>query len=548
MKTKRRQTDRIAPRHLRRLWLAGTNARPWLSCGLPPLPPGATLAELDLPSRARKFFERERYVERPAAVAKLTVSDLLKSRGLGRGSVIAIIEALHGCAERRQRIARGGKNAARPLPAELAPRDLRRRLGRKRNIPNDLLQCRLPPLPPGATLGDLRLTGHALRFFRQGEYLEKPEALGELTIADVLDRRGMGKLTVVGIVEALYRCAEPERNDTTLEAEILRWLVPRGQPRRRRIVAQHYGFGRRQTRSLAALGASYGCSHERIRQICTPRTDPPTSVLRRFQAAVDATRALSPAPAAEIEARLTKDGGIEPGTKLEALSRIARLVGGETGFVINKKGPRRWALPAPSEATVRLRGFLKRLARSLTVLQTTHVAAQWQAAGNSSLDAATIEKTIDATPFARWLDRPGGWFWVDDRCDGMRRRLGKALAAAGRLTIAELEEAVWRGPAAKRWPRLPLSALAELCRQLPECRAEGDMVSAVDPNRVGAFVSGAERTLMEFLQQRGGVCDLEELQRFATGAGIGQASLWHCLQGSPTLKRYAPLRYGLPGL
>jgi len=225
------------------------------------------LDELRLPARARKLFERRKYVERPGALAKLTLGDLVQVRGLAFRSIVDIVEALHRCAELR---GFAPPVPARPATPELVPRDLREHLQKSETIPTRFLGCRLPPIPPGVTLADLRLTGRALRFVREGAYLENPDSLAQLTIGELLQRRGLGVLSIVVLVEAIYRCVDAGSESATLDEEILAWLVPKGQPLRRRIVAQRYGFGGRRSQSLEAIGQSTGYTRERIRQMCTP--------------------------------------------------------------------------------------------------------------------------------------------------------------------------------------------------------------------------------------------------------------------------------------
>jgi hypothetical protein len=299
---------------------------------------------------------------------------------------------------------------------------------------------------------------------------------------------------------------------------------------------------------LAALSAVQGCSHERIRQICTPDTETPAAVLRRFQMALETTSSLLPAPAAEIEARLVSDGVFEPGTKLETLWRLARLVGGETGFVVKHKGTRRLALPAPSETAIRLQSILKELARSATVVQMSHIAARWEAAGESALDAATLDQAIEATPRVEWLDRSEGWLWLDRGGASLRRRIEKALAAADRLKLAELKAAVWRGPRTKSWPQPPLPVLVELCRRLPECCVEGELIRASDPVCCRTRLSRVERELVDYLHRCGKPCPLQELHAFFDAQGTSKAMRWQILTGSPTVKRYGQSLYGTPGL
>ena len=266
--------------------------------------------------------------------------------------------------------------------------------------------------------------------------------------------------------------------------------------------------------------------------------------MRGFQAAVDAVRARLSCRAVEVQASLASQELLSAGTKLESLLRVAQLLGCNAGFIVAGKGPNRRVLPAPTEARLRLESLLKKLARVSPVLRVPDLQARWEGLGEEHLDLATLYEAIAAVPYTNWLDREGGWFWIDRPSMPMRRRIMKALAAASPLTIAELAEAIWRGPRTRDWPRVPLAVFQEFCRQLPECRAEANSVRAASPVRVREALRGDEKKLVEFLRSRDEACHLNELKEFASNARMRRQSLWMLLIGSPAVKRYGPRVYG----
>jgi hypothetical protein len=506
---------------------------------------------LALPARARKYFERRKHIERPAAAAKLTLGELANTRGLGVGSIVEIVEALYRCAEARgfKPPPPASKRTKRtPRPPLHAPRSLGRQTTRAGRIPSALRGCRLPPLPAEAKLADLRLRGRARRFLQQGAYLADRAALSKLTIAELLDHIGLGEGTVIELVNEFYRCADDWQRNVTLDEEVLGWLVPRGQPLRRELVARRFGLGGRRSESLRGIGESCGYTRERIRQLCTPRSAPPTTLLRRYQTIVEAVRALLPAPATEIEAHLVERGLLAPGTKLEAMLRVAALLDREAGFLLKGEGVNRLAAAPLAAAVEEVRKLLVRLSHALPVMHALHLQASWHARGKPSLDSATLEQAIEATPQAQWLDQTQGWLWLDRGGTALRYRIEKTLAAADRLTVAELQAAVWRGPRTKYWPQPPLSVLLELCRRLPECRVEQEFIRASDPTRSFSRLVGEERKLVEYLLLRGQPCGWEELKEFFDSQGTGQARRWQLLSGSSAVKRYGQGLYGTPGL
>jgi hypothetical protein len=355
MKAKQSISDtiQIVPRDLRRRHLSESAVRRLRHCRLPPLFRGTGAAELALPSRARKYFERKGYFQRPEAVANLTLGDLAKVRGLGILSIIEIVEALYRCAESRG--FKAPKAIAAPAP-RLTPNDLQR-LRRWCYIPTAFYGHRLPLIPRGATLADLRLTGRSLAFFQRTKLVENPAEFSKLTVAELVARPGIGEMTVLDIAEALFRCADlaADRDNRTLDDELLLWLAPRQQRLRRRIVVQRFGIGGRPALTLEAIGALHGYTRERIRQFVSPRSSPPGSLVLKFEAAAETISALIPVQAAAAEARLVERGLIGPGAKLEMILRVAALLGRETGFILEGAGRQCRAQPDRRRVPLRRR-------------------------------------------------------------------------------------------------------------------------------------------------------------------------------------------------
>lgn len=454
MKSTRRQSDQLAPRDLRRFCYKGRIPSRLLRCRLPPLFPGTTLAELALPFRARQFFEQKRYVKRPASMAKLTLGDLANVRGLGLYSIADIVEALYRCADARgvdsPQLTRKSKTNSRK--ADIVPPDVRACFERLGRMPLEVRNCRLPPIPPGVTLSDLRLTGRALWFFEQGGYLETPLALAKQTIADLLNQTGLGVLTVIEIAEALHRCAETRRKEATLDEEVLGWLVPKGVLLRRQIVARRFGLGGWEAQSLTGIGESYGYTRERIRQLCSPPLAPPTSLLRRYETVVEAVCSSLPAPAAELENRLVRHGFLDSGTKLKAILRVAQLLNREAGFVLEGEGPNCLATRPLTDAAVRMRGFLMRLSQASPVMQVEHLCRRWNASGRPPLDVRRVEsgrvarsqnEELASAPWggvSRVLPPTARMSGAAQRCVGDRSRAGLGADGGRRKKVSRIPE------------------------------------------------------------------------------------------------------------
>src|SRR6185312_2947937 len=94
----------------------------------------------------------------------------------------------------------------------------------------------------------------------------------------------------------------------------------------------------------------------------------------------------------------------------------------------------------------------------------------------------------------------------------------------------------------------PLAVFGEFCRQLPECRLNGDAISPAALDVAWRRLQGVERKLVQFLHRRDEPCHLKELRRLVYSAGSNEAVLWWTLNGSSAIQRYGHQWYGVPGL
>jgi hypothetical protein len=165
----------------------------------------------------------------------------------------------------------------------------------------------------------------------------------------------------------------------------------------------------------------------------------------------------------------------------------------------------------------------------------------------TSLSAAGIEAVVKCCEGFRWLDEEGGSFWLDNgRPNRLRRRIGRVLSVAPCIAVEELRAALKRDR--RRGGQIPSArALLELCRQLPECRVDGNDVLATKPVHPLELLRGNEATIVGLLLEHGPVCQREHLQELAAKAGIAAPSFWRCLSVCPTIRRYARGLFGLTG-
>ncbi len=363
---------------------------------LPRLPRGTTLESLDLGTRTYNCLSKmqgEGLLEDAPDLRNKTFSQILDLEGFGAKSFVDLLASMEEAGAEGPGAGSAGAGSAgagsagagsagagsagagsagaaagrpEPLPRVIAPWEYS-----SRRIPLAMLRyARIPKLPAGATLFDLRLEARTLQCLEVQGFHERLGDLEECTFADLLAIPGFRTRCLYDLLRALdvARSVGPGESseapseeessaagDATLEEE-LRALVRRAAHVRRAdsptdrnacIAIRYFGFDGSGGTTLKEVGDEYGLTRERVRQICfrvtrAVRRGGPAAP--RLDGALAAVAEQLPAEATTIEKTLQAAGITATRFRLEGLAQAAHLLGRKVPFAVEDVDGRRMAL------------------------------------------------------------------------------------------------------------------------------------------------------------------------------------------------------------
>jgi hypothetical protein len=338
---------------------------------LPKLPKNIQLEELQLTQRTYNCLHKMQILGRLQEVRDLgdkTIGEVLSIGGFGAKCLVDLLTSMetvlaHGLpkpspgdwnVEGRQAGAHYGLFHHRGAAIKLSA----------------VRKLRLPKMPEGATLRNLRLDPRTFNCLERHGFRDRLHELEEHTVGEMLAMPGFGDHCLSDLLRAIdaFNAADAvalESPDfaedlpvehTILEDE-LNYLISHAcnfrhaspTDRNVRMAAQHYGFDGAGGATLHAVGVVYGLSRERVRQICfrvkrdvkykkceTPLLDK----------AIAAVVERLPAAAEVVEAELQEKGITRSQFRLEGLLKAARLLGREAPFALAVIGGERMAIAA----------------------------------------------------------------------------------------------------------------------------------------------------------------------------------------------------------
>ena len=217
-------------------------------------------------------------------------------------------------------------------------------------------KLRLPKIPEGATLRNLRLDPRTFNCLERHGFRDRLHELEEGSVGELLALPGFGDHCLSDLLRAIDAFDAAKALDSLIGVEKLPdehsvledeldYLISHASNFRRlsptdrnvRIAAQHYGFDGAGGATLHAVGEVYGLSRERVRQICfrvqreVKYKKCATPLLDKALAAVAARL---PAAAEVVEAALQEEGITRSKFRLEGLLKTAWLLDREAPFAL----------------------------------------------------------------------------------------------------------------------------------------------------------------------------------------------------------------------
>lgn len=478
-----------------------------------------SLEALQLEHRTYLCLAREGFDKDPAALAKLTLGEILAIRAFGPRCLVDLLSALETALARQQRDCPELADEARRLASADNAAEVR----------SD--DPRFGPLIRGVDVQARSVDDLARRLLSRAQPGPDPEfAAAEL-------RRLRQRLE-----------QSPHK---TLEQELIDIFAPTNNPRNAEILIGYYGWGDGRHHTLAEIGARHGMTRERTRQICAKlvkHSSPKTIYAPVIDRVLAMLAQRVPCAAEVLEQELVDAGLTAVGMRLEGIAAAAELLGRSATFRVVRVDGSRLAVPPRQSGTP---GVVVEIAKKEVYYHglTTVRRVEQLAAGKSSqqLDVALVTQIVEQIDGFQWLDCHGGWFrFTSINKHGLPRAIEKILAVAGPIRVGALRSAIGRNRRVWKTPP-PKNVLLEFCRRAPGLGVDGDRVFADPPRDWTDILTGVERELVEILTEHGPVMERGSLEDLCVGRGINRFSFHAFIASSGVIAQYGHSVYGLLG-
>lgn len=335
----------------------------------------------------------------------------------------------------------------------------------------------------------------------------------------------------------------------TLEEELIQIFATTANRRNGQIVAGYYGWRDGRCHTLARIGARYGMTRERTRQICAKlvkREHPESIPAPVMDRTLNFIKQRLPLAVATLEGEMLQAGLTAAGLKLENVETSTKLLGRAVPFVVVPVAKGRLAV---NVRQAEVPGAVVELAKKEVYY---HGLARIEPIREAlterfpeGVDANVIVRTVELLDGFRWLDEQSGWFrLVSVAKHGLPRAMEKILSVAPRISAAAVRKALKRNRRTCEVPP-PENVILEFCRQTPGVRIENDRIMADPPLNWRNTITGVEAKLVEILEERGPVMERGELEDTCIMRGMNRFSFHAFIASSPVISQYGHSVYGL---
>ncbi|MBU4271458.1 MAG: hypothetical protein KKA28_06305 [Planctomycetes bacterium] len=380
----------------------------------------------------------------------------------------------------------------------------------------------------------------------------------------------------------------------TLEQELIDIFASTPSQRNREILIGYYGWEDGRQHTLTEVGARFGITRERVRQVCAKltkrlKTAPVSAPI--MDRVLKLISEMLPAPAARIEAELTGQGFTAVGMSLGTVAAAARLLDRPVEFEIvavtsdnrpktasaKRKGRATYNVtdgrlavrPGQEKAVTAAIDLAKKEAyfHGLTTVERIERAIAGRGSegkkgtgtfcakypqGRSgkmylSPFSPLVRQTVALMEGFRWLDQSAGWFCLSSiQRHGLPKTIDKVLAVSGEVTGEQLHKALSRNRRLWKEPP-PENVLLEFCRRMPGVRVEDDRIIADPPRDWKKSLTGVEAKLVAVLKKHGPLMERGEMEDLCVGGGMNRFSFHAFVSWSPVIAQFGHSVYGLLG-
>lgn len=349
----------------------------------------------------------------------------------------------------------------------------------------------------------------------------------------------------------------------TLEQELIEIFASTPYQRNRDILVGYYGWEDGRQHTLTEIGARFGITRERVRQVCAKLTkrlqNPSATPAPVMDRALILVAERLPCSAAKIETELAQQGLTAIGMSIESLLVGAKLLGRPIKFKIvtvedgkSIVGDTRLLIrPEQFDAMLASTDLAKKdvYFHGLTTVGRIAEAIQKQPLAVSHTVAidALVRQTLMLMDGFCWLDESAGWFrFLPIQKHGLPKALDKVLAVAGEVTASQLRAALGRNR--RLWKETPPErVLLNFCRQMPHVRVEGNRIISDPPRDWTRALTGVEAKLVSVLKAHGPVMERSAMEDLCVADGMNRFSFHAFISWSPVITQHGHSLYGLLG-
>ena len=485
----------------------------------PSPPQGMRLSDLRLEHRTRLCLTREGFDRNFSKLGTLAIGEVLAIRAFGPRCLVDLLCGLEAVLSRDRQWQSCLLEEAKLLASLPEARHARREDPRFGLFMQDVD----PSSPTAQALGEHLLAGT----------LEIPDP--QFAARRIRELRG--KIEVMPTL--------------TLEQELIEIFATTSNERNRQIVIGYYGWEDGRKHTLAEIGARYGMTRERTRQICAKlvkRDDPGSIPAPVMDRALGFLRKRLPRAVDSLEREMVEAGLSEVGLALRNVEAAAKLLDRTIPFHVVRVGKGCLAV-APDQTSLPL--AVVELAKKeiyyhgLTTVG--HIEETLREKHPGTLPLEIVTETLQLMEGFCWLDRAGGWFRLLSVCKhGLPRAIEKVLSVAGAVDLKELCQAVGRNYRLWKTPP-PEKVLLEFCRRMPGVAVEGKRIISETPRDWEKTLTGVEAQLVRLLKEHGPVMDRGALEDLCVDDGMNRFSFHAFVASSPVIKQYGHSVYGLLG-
>jgi hypothetical protein len=434
-----------------------------------------------------------------------------------------------------------------------------------------LLDVPIPSPPDGATLATLRLKLRTANAIRRAGYADNLAGLSAMTIRELLDWPNFGITSLRDLLGGLLREQVPVQEAvgqgigssnpppllieaSTVDEEVVRAVersMPKSSDKSIRLALRAVGLADRDVPTLREIGAEFGVSHERVRQVLQrARTaiqacQPQTPLLLRAIAVVSSC---APCLVRKADETLADQSLFGHCPSVEYVVRAADLLGIQVPWCLTCVDGIACVFPSDQRALAEDAVTVARESvRMWGVTSIADLASRLSDARGHEVTREQVAAYVSLLADFRWLEQDDGWFWLNNVArNRLLTPIRKILAVAGRIPVVSLRSGIGRVYRLEGFAP-PARVLRTLCQQLPGYRVEDDTVIADPSLDWRTELESTERLFAEVLLAHGSVMTRRDLEEKCLAASMNRSTFFAYLTYSPIIERLKDGIYGLRG-